>query len=86
VKQAIAEFLSSKKALAYLSLGVVVIGNKLVGHFGYELDASQVALIVGAGAAYIVGQGLADHGKEAAAISAKAFGQPQAQIIDKDAS
>lgn len=64
------ELFGSKKFLAFLTTALVVVGNKVVGHFGYELDASQVALIVATGSSYIIGQGIADHGSTAAQIKA----------------
>lgn len=70
MKFAIADALSSKKFLAFLATLIVVIGNKCVGHWGYELDASQVALLVGSAATYMLGQGIADHGKTAADTNA----------------
>lgn len=79
MKQALADALASKKFLAYLTTILVVVGNKIVGHFGYELDASQVALLVGAGAAYIVGQGLQDHGESAAKVNAASVASMDAQ-------
>lgn len=70
MKLAIADALESKKFLAFLATLIVVIGNKCVGHWGYELDASQVALLVGSAATYMLGQGIADHGKTAADTNA----------------
>lgn len=58
------EMLRSKKFLALVVAVIVAIG----GRFGLELDLAEVGLIVGAIAAYIVGQGIADNGKEAAKI------------------
>lgn len=76
MKPVLLDLFTSKKFLAFAATVIVVIGNKICGHFGYELDPSQVQLIVGSGAAYVVGQGIADHGKEAAKVIAAA--QPKA--------
>lgn len=73
MRSALKDILSSKKALAYLSTILLVIGNKIAGHFGYELDADQVALLVGSAAAYIIGQGMADHGTTAALVNAESI-------------
>ncbi len=73
MRDALKEMLGSKKAIAWLATVLLVIGNKIVGHFGYELDAQQVALLVGSAAAYIVGQGLQDHGESAAAVNAESI-------------
>lgn len=67
--------LASKKFLAFLVTLVVVVGNAILKRFGLELDNEQVALIVGAGAAYILAQGVADHGKEAAKATTPIVGQ-----------
>ena len=58
---AIRTMLSSKKAIAAI-VGVIVV---LAGHFGLELPSESVAEIVGLIIAYVLGQGLADIGKEA---------------------
>lgn len=61
---------NSKKFLAFVATMIVVIGNKVVGHWGFELDQTTVELIVGSAATYILAQGVADHGKSAALIRA----------------
>ncbi len=70
MKETLLELLGSKKALAYLSTIIIVVGNKVCGHWGYELDASQVALLVGSASAYLIGQGMQDHGEAAAKVAA----------------
>lgn len=74
MKTTIALALQSKKFIVFLSTWIVVLGNRALSHLapGYELDSTEVQLYVGAAAAYIVGQGIADHGKEAAKIMANA--------------
>jgi uncharacterized membrane protein len=66
----------SKKFLVFLVGALVAVGNKVAGHFGYELDPDTVTQLVGIAAAYIVGQGIADHGKEAAKVTAAAAAAP----------
>jgi hypothetical protein len=63
----IRELLTSKKFVAVLIASVVWLG----GYVGLDLDPMAVAPVVGAIIAYILGQGLADHGKEAAKVTAK---------------
>jgi len=48
------------------ALGLVV---GLAGKLGLSMDAESLALILAPLVAYIVGQGIADQGKEAAALS-----------------
>lgn len=58
------QLLSSKKLVA-AAIGVIVaVGGRL----GLDLSTEDVALIVGPIVAYILGQGIADHGKEAAKV------------------
>ena len=57
----IKQLLSSKKAIAAVT-GVLV---SVVGRWGLDLPVDAVNQIVGVIAAYIVGQGIADAGKEA---------------------
>lgn len=66
----IPKLLASKKLLVLLSTTIVLVGNKIVGHFGYELDPTTVQYYVGLSIAYILGQGIADHGKGAAEVNA----------------
>ena len=56
--------LTSKKFLAALSATIVAALAKV----GLDLDDSAVLLIVSPLMAYIVGQGIADHGKERAKV------------------
>lgn len=68
-RTAISGALSSKKFLAFIVSMIVLWGNRLVGHLapGYEMDPNEVALAVGSLATYMLGQGIADHGKPQAA-------------------
>lgn len=58
--------LSSKKFVAALLAALVWLGGKV----GLNVDTETLAGIVGPIIAYVLGQGLADHGKEAAQITA----------------
>lgn len=62
------EILKSKKAIATIAAVIVATAGK----YGLGLDTESVMTIVGALSAYIVGQGIADHGKEAAKVTAEA--------------
>lgn len=59
------ELLASKKFLAALAGAAVVVLNKAIG---LELPEADVLKILGVIASYIVGQGIADHGKEKAKV------------------
>ena len=58
--------LASKKFVAMI-VGLIVI---IVGKLGLNLDPEAVTKVVGLIMAYIVGQGIADNGKEAAKVEA----------------
>jgi len=58
------QLLSSKKLVA-AAIGVIVAAG---GRLGLDLSTEDVALIVGPIVAFILGQGIADHGKEAAKV------------------
>lgn len=59
------DLFSSKKFLVMLS-GVIVFVSARLSH---ALDPADVDRLLALVASYIVGQGIADHGKEAAKIS-----------------
>jgi hypothetical protein len=59
--------LSSKKFIAALLAALVWLGGKV----GLHVDTETLAGIVGPIVAYVLGQGIADHGKEAALIAGK---------------
>ena len=61
---ALKQMSQSKKAIAMM-VGVIVA---LGGHFGCDLTPNEVTTILSPVLAYIVGQGVADHGKEKARI------------------
>jgi len=57
----VAELLTSKKAIATLAGVLIVATNRI----GLQLPEDAVTQIIGAIAAYVVSQGLADFGKAA---------------------
>lgn len=69
MKTALIELLSNKKFLTAI-VGAIVA---LAARYGLSLDDSLVALIVSLFASAIIGQGVADHGKTAAQITADAM-------------
>jgi len=64
--------LDTLKGLIASKKAVAMIVGVLMGAFGKKLglDETSVTQIVGAVMAYVIGQGIADHGKEA--VKAKA--------------
>jgi hypothetical protein len=66
--QVIKDLFSSKKFLVFLSAAIVLLASKL----GFNWDPSTVDRFLGIASAYILGQGIADHGKEAAKVNAAA--------------
>lgn len=81
----LADLFSSKKFLASFSGAILVLVLKVSGKAGIVLDpatageiANLVAVLV---AAYVVGQGQADHGKEAAQITADAAADSKADDL-----
>ena len=71
--QLIRSLLSSKKAIAAIA-GVIVAA---VGRFGLDLPTDAVTQVVAPIIAYILGQGIADAGKEAVKLDAKSFEPPR---------
>jgi hypothetical protein len=57
----VAELLTSKKAIATLAGVLIVASNRI----GLQLPEEAITQIIGAIAAYVVSQGLADFGKAA---------------------
>lgn len=60
------DLLSSKKFIVMLAALIVASASKA----GLDLNEELVNQILAMAAAYVVGQGIADHGKEAAKVSA----------------
>lgn len=79
----IKSFLHSKKFVAAIIGIIITIG----GRYGLNLDPQLVQDVVYILIAYIVGQGIADHGKAAAQITAMAEISPsEAKAMIKDPS
>lgn len=67
IKQVIIGLLSSKKAVMGISAAIAAGTMKL----GFNVSSETVGLIVSPIVAAIIGQGVADHGKEAAKAEVK---------------
>ena len=65
MKTAIAGLLSSKKALTAIAATV----SAVIARIGFDVPSEEIVPIIAPIVAYIVGQGLADHGKETAKIN-----------------
>jgi hypothetical protein len=72
LKSTLAELLDSKKFMASLAGMIAAVLVTVLGHFHLALDpaaadvlSSKIIALVGT---YVVGQGIADHGKERAKI------------------
>jgi hypothetical protein len=74
VRQALVDLLSSKKAIVTLAGVLTTVLLHVAGRLHVALepdDANALSLkVMGMVSAYVLGQGLADHGKEAARIAA----------------
>lgn len=70
--------LLSRKFIAALT-GVLV---GLAAKYGLKLDPETVGILVSPLVAYVVSQGMADKGKEAARIAAQAACVPAAEVAD----
>lgn len=68
-KNALAGIFASKKALALIAGGIVAGCAK----FGWNVSNDMVMAIFAFVGTYIVGQGVADHGKEAAKVNKEAM-------------
>ena len=74
--QSLKDLLKSKKAIAGIA-GALMI---LVGRLGLDIDSELVTQFVSLVIAYIVGQGIADHGKEGAKIEARLWTEQREKI------
>lgn len=75
------QLLTSKKFIVMIAAAVVAVASKL----GLNLDPDLVQQIVYLAIAFIVGQGIADHGKEAAKVEA-ASGVPVTTTVTETSS
>lgn len=78
MKKAVAELFSSKKFLVMIT----AILAYALARVGWDVDPKQIDTIMQVVAGYLVGQGIADHGKEAAKISQSDVGETPAQGAD----
>ena len=67
MRNAIADLLKSKKALTAIAATIVAIAAKA----GWNVSTDELIPILTPLMAYIVGQGIADHGKERAKIESQ---------------
>lgn len=74
--------LTSKKFVA----AIVGVAVALVAKLGIELDTEAVTLVVSPILAYIVGQGISDHGKSRAQEIVKALSVEDAEQTSIDAA
>ena len=65
--QVIKDLFSSKKFIVFLAAAIVLAASKL----GIDLNEDSVNKFLGLAVAYILGQGIADNGKEAAKVASK---------------
>lgn len=68
MKKAVAELFSSKKFLVMITAIIAYV----LARVGWDVDPKQIDTIMQVVAGYLVGQGIADHGKEAAKVTAAA--------------
>lgn len=73
MKQAVIDLFSSKKGIVFAATAIIVLTRPLLAKIGYEIDSEQLIEFLSIAGAYVVGQGIADHGKEAAKISVAAY-------------
>ncbi len=66
MKKILRDLFGSKKFVVMLSAIIVYVASR----FGFEVSPSIADNLLAFVAAYLVGQGIADHGKEAAKITA----------------
>ena len=70
------DLLTSKKFIVMVAALVVAIASKL----GLDLDKDLVNQVLAMAAAYVVGQGIADHGKEAAKVFTASSASPPVKL------
>ena len=72
LKRFLSAIAGSKKAVATVGGVLFTLLAPVARHFGVEISEEQVLQVLGLVAAYVVGQGISDHGKAAAQIDAAA--------------
>jgi len=68
MKEMLLDLVTSKKAAVAVATAIAA----LVGLVGFHVDPGPLAVAIAPLLAYVVGQGLADHGKEAATLNVQA--------------
>lgn len=63
---------SSRKAVASVATGTVALLAPLLRRIGVDITPEQVQQVIVIGSAYVLGQGIADHGVAAAKVHAEA--------------
>ena len=66
IPRVVADLVKSKKAIAAMATVLVAIGGKI----GWDVSTEELMPILTPLVAYIVGQGIADNGKERAKVEA----------------
>lgn len=74
IPNALTEMLSSKKFLMALAGVAVIVLDKV---FNWQVSDETMLTVLGLIATYIIGQGIADAGKEAVKIEQQNGGQPK---------
>ena len=72
LKRFLAAIAGSKKATATVANILFVLTVPLWRRLGWDITQEEVLTVVGIGLGYVIGQGVADRGKEAAKIAAPA--------------
>ncbi len=73
MKEALKGLLGSKKF--YMTLTSIIV--YIVGHFGLDVSFEELAPVMGALGTFVIGQGIADNGKERAKIEAGPALEPE---------
>lgn len=74
----ISDLLNQKKFVVALVALLVQFLAQLAEQFGFEVDQTQLTMAMGSLYAYIIAQGIADHGKSAQQIGTEAYVKEQA--------
>lgn len=73
LKRFVSAIAGSKKAVATVAGALFTLLAPVARRYGVEITEEQVLEVLGLIGAYVIGQGVADHGKEAAKIAAPAI-------------